>query len=161
MIFFVENINRDASVLLTNAMYFKSSWKYAFDPAATTVKCFTLSNGQCMHVNMMQRTADLRYKMLSEINAHAIEIPYTGDYAMLVLLPQVKHSTSAMLLDLQHVTFNTIVDKLEKTEITYEIPKFDIDFNVQLKNILQKVCNQVYSNVLYVLNLNLFVFSWK
>ncbi|XP_065165118.1 uncharacterized protein [Atheta coriaria] len=134
-----ENINRDASVLLTNAMYFKSSWKYAFDPAATTVKCFTLSNGQCMHVNMMQRTADLRYKMLSEINAHAIEIPYTDDYAMLVLLPQVKHSTSAMLLDLQHVTFNTIVDKLEKTEITYEIPKFDIDFNVQLKNILQKL----------------------
>jgi len=135
-----ENLSSASTIVLANALYFKGIWKMAFDEKNTNVKCFQLPTRQCQNVYMMQNTAELNYAMIVDIDAHALELPYSDDrYAMLILLPKVKNNIQALIRDLLHTSFSNIMDRLERVEVLYEIPRFEIDYTTNLVRPLQQL----------------------
>lgn len=78
MFFFyvLDNFRNDASILITNALYFKGLWKHAFDEQRTTVKCFVTPVKECVKVNMMQNIETYNNKFAGELDSHVVELPY-------------------------------------------------------------------------------------
>lgn len=58
---------------------------------------------------------------------------------MLVLLPSEKHSVEGLIKDLQHVSFASIVKKLQPVEVLVDFPRFEIEYQVDLKPVLESV----------------------
>lgn len=58
---------------------------------------------------------------------------------MLILLPSEKSSVRSLTRDLQHDRFISILEQLEPTELSVEIPRFEIDYNTGLEDYLKEV----------------------
>jgi serpin B len=70
-------LNSDTRVVLTNAIYFKGKWKYAFPEAATRNDKFTLSTGKAIGDMSQQRP----FRYLDRDSFQALELPYDADAA--------------------------------------------------------------------------------
>ncbi len=79
-------LDSDTRLVLTNALYFKGSWKTAFLEAATQDASFSAPGGKVI-VPMMRSGAD-SYPYASSDDYEALSIPYTGGADMLVILPR-------------------------------------------------------------------------
>lgn len=74
-VFISGEINPTSEALLTNALFFKGFWRYAFNPKYTRVGCF-YNEGICQKVSMMELYEDLYYAFVDNLRAHALELPY-------------------------------------------------------------------------------------
>jgi serpin B len=83
-------------LVLTNAIYFKGTWRDPFEKASTQDGEFHLSAAQTATVPLMHRTgAGFRYYDAGTFQA--LEIPYKGDdLAMVVLLPKQNDGLPAL-----------------------------------------------------------------
>ena len=57
----LDAIPADAVMYLINALYFKATWRYEFDPAETVDDEFTRQDGSTVAIRMMRQEADLLY----------------------------------------------------------------------------------------------------
>ncbi|KAF5296887.1 hypothetical protein FQR65_LT10153 [Abscondita terminalis] len=133
------NFNSDATLVLANALYFQGKWKYPFDEASTSIKCFYGRNG-CINARMMQNVDNYNYKFLATLDAEAIELPYgDGQYSMLVLLPSKQQSVDLLVRDIKFMTIASIVNMLEPTEVYVNLPKFEIEHTADIVPDLQRL----------------------
>lgn len=132
-------ITPSTELLLTNALYFKASWKYAFDAKLTKSDCFYVK-GICRNVAMMDLQAELKYAFVNDLKAHALELPYQGGrYSMLLLVPQYRDSTAALIRDLPYIGIPQIIDTMEPTDVVITMPKFTIEYSADLNEALKKI----------------------
>lgn len=130
-------ISGDFRVFLANAVYFKGTWQAQFDKKETRSRPFHLLNGGQSQVAMMHQKGHFPYQ---EGNAfQAIRLPYTGKrLGMFVLLPQTNSSLEKLVANLDGAAWkNTILPKFVSREGTIALPRFKLDYGVQLKPILQ------------------------
>lgn len=76
---FLENLFADSTLLLANAMFFKSVWKTAFDIKNTKIKCFNTPTG-CLNTPMMLVVETFNYNFNTDLHSHVVEIPYQVKY---------------------------------------------------------------------------------
>jgi serpin B len=85
----INDIDGSTYLILTNAIYFKSDWKYQFDSKATDERNFTLSNKNHIKVDTMHmcdESKKLNYTSNSEVQL--LQLPYKDDeLSMYILLP--------------------------------------------------------------------------
>jgi serpin B len=83
----IEELSRDAALILTNAVYFNANWDRPFPVASTQQEDFHLLDKSRVSVDMMHQTNEFRY---GEGDGYqVIELPYVGEkVAMLILLPE-------------------------------------------------------------------------
>lgn len=62
---------------MANVLYFKADWLYEFNESHTKDQCFYSKPDVCNTVNMMQAQLKIKFAYISDINAKAIELPYT------------------------------------------------------------------------------------
>ncbi|CAK1547631.1 unnamed protein product [Leptosia nina] len=77
-------------MILIDALYFKASWTYPFDPTQTKEEAFYNSQGKPIGtVNMMYHKAPHNFGDANSIGAQILEMTYgkTEQYAMMILLP--------------------------------------------------------------------------
>src|SRR5262245_606314 len=81
-------IKQDTRVVLTNAIYFKGKWRYAFSDDATRNEAFTVSAGVTARgVPLMRQRRMFSY--LDGGSFQALELPYGGgEQSMIVFLPK-------------------------------------------------------------------------
>lgn len=120
--------------MLINAIYFKGTWKYQFEKAATTDKEFTSSNGANHKVPTMEISEKLKYYKTDD--AEVVELPYgeNGEYVMDVVLPDKIDDFT------RDVTYSSLSDLLKATKEKdgiVELPRFKLEYNKQLKKTLQ------------------------
>ena len=73
-------------LVLTNAVYFKSSWDKQFQEPATQPEPFRLADGTTVETPMMRQTDRFAYREIE--GAQVLRLPYAGhDLAMIVVLP--------------------------------------------------------------------------
>ena len=125
---FNENIiNYRTFMILINTLYFKMKWRHPFEKYSTRLENF---NGRSQ-VNMMRQTEYFPYYEDSFVQV--VELPYTGEYCMGIILPWDKGSTANYAYPL------TNTKTYQNAYVDLRIPKFTHRRNIDLIPMLQKL----------------------
>ncbi|XP_077286455.1 alaserpin-like [Arctopsyche grandis] len=130
------------SMVLVNAIYFKGTWQTKFDATLTKQKDFNLNSNQIVKVNMMSHKSDYAYADIPTLDARALEMPYLGkDASMVIILPNEIDGLSKLeekiaTTNLKEVVFDEITTP---RPITLSLPKFKIETKMDLDVVLPKL----------------------
>lgn len=88
------SVGPSTRMVLCNAVYFKGRWKQPFRRQATRPAPFHLAPGATVSVPMMHQTASFRWNRQDGFDL--LEIPYTDQLSMVILLPHAVDGLPAL-----------------------------------------------------------------
>ncbi|KAJ0172288.1 hypothetical protein K1T71_012261 [Dendrolimus kikuchii] len=145
-----DQIDPTAEVVVANAVYFKSLWKYAFKTRSRGV-CFYSLYRPCFKVPMMELDAVLNYRYVPNLRAHAVELPYQGDrYSMILLIPRDRDGATSLVRDLPFMSLPQIAELMEPIDVRISMPKFTVTYgedmvatlrNMRVKTLFEPTAN--------------------
>ena len=122
-------------LVLTNAIYFKGTWKSQFDEKQTRELPFAVSPDKKLNVPMMHQQSQFRYAAFPD--CQVIDLPYSGeDLSMLIVLPKKVDGLSELEKSLTVDNLKTWTSRLRQTKVSVFIPKFKMTCQFQLKSVL-------------------------
>jgi len=129
-------------LILTNAIYFKGTWKYQFDPWRTHEDAFHLLGGGTQNASMMMvEEAWFGYTdgYLDDGYYQAVELPYVGEeLSMVILLPELE-KFEQFERALHADRLGEILGELWRREVHLVMPKFSFTSGFDLKGMLCKL----------------------
>ena len=130
-------LNSDTRVVLTNAIYFKGKWKYAFPQAATRNDKFTLATGKAIgDVPLMSQQGAFRY--LDAGTFQALELPYDANQqSMIVFLPKRADGLAELEKSLTSARVTDWLAGMTDHEVYVTLPRFKATAEFQLKDALR------------------------
>lgn len=127
-------LKEDTRVVLTNAVYFKASWRNQFDEHFTNDARFLLADDSAIEVPMMSQTDYFNYA--SAEGCSAIELAYAaGNASMLIILPD--GDIQEFQQDFNADKLDTIRRGLSSCNVSLSMPKFEFTRSLQLSQILR------------------------
>jgi len=131
----IDDIDPATVMFLINAVYFKGTWKYEFDPKSTTDDFFNRANGSAIPCRMMRQKAVVGYHETATFQA--ADLPYgNGRYAMSIILPKAGYSLEALIASLDPAAWSAIQNGFSDREITVHFPKFKLEYEIKLNDAL-------------------------
>lgn len=131
----LSSISEEDVLYAINALYFKSDWKFQFDPKNTKKLPFELDNGNLKQVDMMSLQGDLKF-MKSDVFS-SIELPYKNDkYAMTLMLPNTDKSLNDIVSIMNSDNWMDWQNGHLIQNIKITIPKFTISNEKEFNNAL-------------------------
>ena len=134
-------IDPSTRLVITNAVYFKGTWKFEFDPKETQKMDFHVNSNKTIKVQMMHmKPKEKMFNYAETEDVQILELPYKGDdISMLIILPK--------LGKLSEVEKNLTLEKLEewkskmkRTELSdIYLPKFEFETKYFLKDTLARM----------------------
>jgi serpin B len=121
-------------LILTNAIYFKSDWKYQFDSKATDERDFTLSNKDHIKVDTMHmcdESKKLNYTSNSEIQL--LQLPYKDDELSMYILLPIDNDITSIETELSFNYLTKLKEKLNAEWVDLYLPKFKLEQKYDLK----------------------------
>ncbi|XP_050671023.1 alaserpin-like isoform X4 [Leptidea sinapis] len=136
-----DSLDENTRAILVNAIYFKGLWKYPFSNYTTAERDFHVTKEKTVKVEMMHQVKDLRYAESPELNAKLLELPYEGDQAsMLLVLPNEVDGISQLEDKLKDPNaLENAIAKLETVEVSVSLPKFKIETETNLRDVLTNI----------------------
>lgn len=126
-------VNPDTRMVLVNAIYFKADWLDQFDANDTRDLPFTLLDGSKVNAPMMRQ--EMRIPYTSGDGYQAIELPYAGNAAMEIIVPdegRFEEIESA----LDYTMLSEILAGLEQSTVILRLPKFEFESSFLLSDAL-------------------------
>jgi len=122
-----EAIPRHIVMYLLNAIYFKGSWTFRFDPEQTRTAPFHLDDGSTRPVSLMYLKRPLPYQRNSRFQA--VDLPYGGRaFAMTVLLPRRGMSVDTLAATLDAGEWEDIADGFQERKVEVFLPRFRMSY---------------------------------
>lgn len=120
------SIQSTTRLVLTNALYFKGTWKHEFDAKATVDADFrTLAKAKVV-VPTMNMTRRLPYAEIDGVQV--VELPYEGgELAMDILLPKDADGLAALEAKMVAGGLDTWLGALRSNEVILSLPRFKLD----------------------------------
>ncbi|XP_013144480.1 PREDICTED: antichymotrypsin-2-like isoform X3 [Papilio polytes] len=136
-----DSLNSDSRLVLVNALYFKGTWKKQFDPANTLDQPFNVDTEKTVMVPMMYLEDNFSYGESQELGAQLLKMHYVGEKAsMLIVLPNEIDGLDGVLQKLADgYDLMGEVDKMFDTKVQVTIPKFKIETEIDLCDLLPKL----------------------
>ncbi len=136
----LAHVNNDTRLVLTNAVYFKGTWKSPFDKSATHTAHFNVGGSHKTpptgDVQMMEQNDHFSYAETDSLQA--LEMPYEGDkLAMLVLLPKATDGTESIEKGLSSDSLSAIRSHMTRREVDISFPKFTFSTSYTLNDDLK------------------------
>jgi serpin B len=128
---------REASLVLTNAVYFKGSWLRAFQKEATHPGQFTRLDGKAIEVPMMQILESLQYTRRDGLQA--VALPYVGQRWSMVLLVPDEGQFSEMERGLKAETFRKMLSAMEPQQVRLALPRWTFRSRFSLPPVLRSL----------------------
>jgi|SRR5690554_712167 len=128
------SINQETRMILTNAIYFKASWLQPFNKASTKRGDFFRRDGTRARADLMFQMSTFNYAQMNGFQA--VELPYTRDISMLVLLPE---ALDLFEQNLSAATLRETVDALKMKEVQLTLPKFEFTIPLMLSGALRNL----------------------
>lgn len=129
-------------LVLTNAIYFKGTWRWQFDPWLTHEGPFTLLDGSQVMVPLMeQEEVWLPYSegVMEGSRYQAVELPYAGEeLSMVILLPE-REGFRRFEEALDAELLARILGELLPREVHLVMPKFSFTAGFSLKDVLSEL----------------------
>jgi len=130
----LDELNPDTVMLLINAVYFKADWQHPFNPSFTYTGKFT-GPTETKDVRFMTQTKNFNY--YEDNNVQVVELPYKNDStSAIVILPKDKIDVDTYLKSLDDNELNTILAGFTSKRVSLSLPKFEIEFETKLRDIL-------------------------
>jgi len=133
-------LDSTTKLVLTNAIYFKGTWKWEFNPKYTGEVDFKITPTNVIKVLMMcMKPEKAKFNYADAVDLQILEVPYEEDKIfMLILLPNDN------LENIEPITS----EKLQKRESQMEettldevyLPKFEFDTKYFMKDTLSEMC---------------------
>jgi serpin B len=131
-----EMLGQAASLVLTNAVFFKGRWDLPFDTQQTREAPFTLATGDTVETPMMTQTAVVPY--YEDDSVQLLELPYQNEtLAMLIMLPTGIDQLPAVEADLSLPVLERRLAALDKQKVSITIPKFTLEADFALPSVLK------------------------
>ncbi|KAM4026594.1 serpin B4-like [Anomaloglossus baeobatrachus] len=129
------SLDKSASLVLTNAVYFKCQWQKKFDKENTKNAPFYTTKESEISVPMMSQTGRFNLGTIEEIGAQIIELPYaTGDLSMIILLTEEIDGLEKIE---EQITAESLIQwtnaqNLSPTRVNVQIPRFTQEMSYDL-----------------------------
>jgi serine protease inhibitor len=135
----LDDIKPDEVMFLINAIYFKGTWQYKFDPKATAPSSFRAADGTVQTVPFMNRPENMKPKFrVGGTQQLAIaELPYgDGAFAMDIVMAGFGQNASIDSIAAQwnSTTWATLLASLQDTDEAFAMPKFTFTYDRMLTN---------------------------
>lgn len=128
-------IDPNTVMFLINAVHFKAPWKKAFDAKKTRDGQFTTSGGTKVQTKFM--TNDVDNVGYADESIVAARIPYaSGRLEMVAVMPQ-KQQLKEFVSALTPESLQAIIAKCEKTGMELALPKFKLEYEAELNDVLK------------------------
>lgn len=143
-----DMISSDTRMVLANAIYFKGNWEYQFDKRRTAKADFYTSETDKVPVDMMRIKKRFNYAVLDDLNASALEMKYANsNFTFVIVLPDSRTGLPELETKLKNYDLSQITDQMRSQEVDVTIPKFKVEFKINLNDVLKKACiTCVHSN---------------
>jgi len=124
----LDAIAGDEVMFLINAIYFKASWRTAFDPAKTRTAPFHAADGTTQNVpTMMLEPSRLRYG--GGADAEVVELLYgNGAFVMTIVLPRPGKTLGSLTAGLDTARWSGWIGAVRLVEIGLTLPRFRLDY---------------------------------
>jgi serpin B len=133
----VEEISPDEVLFLINAIYFKGNWETPFDRYQTTNKTFYLTDSSSKQHPMMSQSGFYRYYETDTFQAVSLSYGQKVALRMYIFLPKSNINLATFLQQLTPENWNEWMQQFRKINGITEIPRFKIEYEVELKSTLK------------------------
>jgi serpin B len=132
-----EPPEKEALMILVNAIAFDGNWMDEFDPEYTTDEEFKLVNGKDLSVRMMHQTKQFQYS--ENEDWQAVRLPYgDGQMHLLIVLPQEGRTLDEVQQQLLDAPKRLDAGS-EYRLVELSLPRFRAEYGVNLRETLQQM----------------------
>lgn len=132
-----EPPEKEALMILVNAIAFDGNWMDEFDPEYTTDEEFKLVNGKDLSVRMMHQTKQFQYS--ENEDWQAVRLPYgDGQMHLLIVLPQEGRTLDEVQQQLLDAPKRLDAGS-EYRLVELSLPRFRAEYGVNLRETLQQL----------------------
>ncbi|MDX9955660.1 MAG: serpin family protein [Anaerolineae bacterium] len=124
-------------LVLANAIYFNAGWMYPFEEDLTAEGEFTALSGAVQMAPMMRWSSSNRVGYAEGAGYQAVELPYQGGKASMVLL--VPEDFEAFEAELTGARLQELIAGLEAQSVTLMLPAFEVEASFKLAETLQQL----------------------
>jgi len=132
----LDRIDRNAILILMNAVYFKGTWTDPFRKARTQEGDFSLLSGQKRKLPMMSKAGNFQY--LRSGGFQAVSLPYgSQQVSMYIFLPDTTTGLSKLLRDLTPENWSAWMTKFSDAKGRLVLPRFKLQYDADLSEPLK------------------------
>ncbi len=132
----VDQISPDQVLFLINAIYFKGNWETPFDKSQTANKTFYLTDSSSKQHPMMSQSGFHRCYETDTFQAVSLSYGQKGALRMYIFLPNSNTNLATFSQQLTPENWNKWMQGFRKINGIIEIPRFKIEYEVELKSTL-------------------------
>ncbi len=119
--------------VLTNALYFKANWFWAFNRDLTKSADFETIGGQTVSVDMMHAMGGEGYRYANVDGTDVLSIPYFGMELELVVISPASGQFESFRKGLDEETVASLTGDLQSEVINLGFPKMEVAYSMPLK----------------------------
>lgn len=142
-------LDEETKLILVNTIHFNNNWRFPFEKEYTYRGNFFVSENETVEVEYMCIKTQNQYygrpvhnyKYLWDLDAAAVEL-YFGNtqFTLVIVLPNNRTSVADLEAKLRNYDIKLIMKTLGNERPYLYIPKFKIEFDIELNAILKNVC---------------------
>ena len=135
----IDQTSSDDVLYLINALYFKGTWTYRFNPQLTAPGPFYPEAGPAVNKDFMRLTAG-RYRRYADAQQQVIDLPYGNRrFSMTLVLPQGNTSLATVAGRLSPAQLSTWLAAADSTRLELRLPKFRLEYEKELTEALTQL----------------------
>lgn len=137
-----EMFDEDTRVVLINAIYLKARWEFVF-PTSKSIQSGLYNNEtDIVPLDFMNNEQNYQFGVLDDLNASAVSLNYyKSNFTFTIILPNKITGLSALETTLKNYDFMKVINQMHLTKILVAIPKFKVESEFKMNDILKKVCS--------------------
>ena len=135
-----NRLGPSTTFVLLNAIYFKGTWKYTFNPNDTQIKAFHVDNTRQTNHSAMSVSGNFKVASIMDLESDILELPYNdGKTSMIIVLPNQKTDIRKVENLLGHFGLNSLIDRANEEDLTPDVkvvfPSYETAFDFSDKKL--------------------------
>lgn len=140
------SLNGNIVLFLLNVIYFKGNWEHKFNKEHTREDEFYIRENETAPTAFMTIKKKFNYAKLQDLDASVLEMKYANStLSFFIILPYSRAGLTELEAKLRDYDLKSITKQMHPRKIDVTIPKFKIDYEIELSAVLKDVRFQMQS----------------